>query len=231
MRFFQFLFALAAIVAATIGAETWLGKRTHRVKRAQMLAAAAEKLQLIPTAIGDWQMEASREFPRLVLETLENPTYVCRSYKNQRTGRSVELTLLVGPSGPLVAHRPEICIDGQGHRIVRGPELAEFGESHDLQQLFRTTFARLPAAGQFVIYYGWTRGRGCEAPEWPRLALGREPALYKLQVAANLEPFDDKRSDQDPGRQFLSEFLPVLDKIVSGPTEAPSRPASTSTLR
>jgi hypothetical protein len=212
MRFVKSLFVLAAFVAATISTELLVGHRAFRADKEQMLTVAAAQLEHVPRALGDWKMESESPLSRLALETLDCRGHVCRTYQNQKTGRTVSLVMLVGPSGPLVAHRPEVCMDGQGYRLVAGPMRVEFDQlGQASHELFQTTFAVGSAGRRVQVYYGWARGDRYEAPEYPRLTLGREPMLYKIQVSSIIDPRAEEV--RDAGQQFVDDFLPVISRL------------------
>ncbi len=216
MRFIKVLLVLAVVVAATIGNELFVAERALLAQREQKLKAAAALLQQLPTQIGDWRMESEAALPQQTLDVLECRGHLCRTYQNRTTGRTVNLVVLVGPSGPLVAHRPEICMDGQGYRLVAGPQRVNFQQDgQTTHELFQTTFEVGTGGRRVAVYYGWTRGNRYEAPEYPRLSLGREPVLHKLEVSSYVEP-DGRPDDQaDASRQFVGDLLRVMSPAGS----------------
>ena len=67
------------------------------------------------------------------------------------------------------------------------------------------------------VYYAWRKFAGpWEAPNRPRLALGGQPMLYKLQMAGDAPTrADDNSLESDAARRFLNDLLPVLDGILA----------------
>jgi hypothetical protein len=228
MRVVKLLFVLATVVAATICNELFVAQRAFHAQREQMLMAAAAQLDQVPKTVGDWQLEAEDRLSQLAIETLECRGHVSRTYQNQKTGRKVNLVMLVGPSGPLVAHRPEICMDGHGFRLVGGPMRVEFAQDGQPgHELFQTTFATGKADRQVQVYYGWARGDRYEAPEYPRLTLGREPILHKIQVSCSLDSKVSRDEGRDAAQQFVNDLLPVISSLSTSqvtPVSGQSQP-------
>jgi hypothetical protein len=230
IRLVKFFVALAVAVGATISCELCLSLRASHHLQEQVLADAEQRLEQIPSAIGDWQLQSQQALSREVIDMLQCRGHVLRSYLNQRTGRSIQLVVLIGPAGPLIVHRPEVCMDGQGDRIISGPERVEISQQGvGPHGLFRSTFSTKQSTGRrIVVYYGWSRGDRFEAPESPRLALGREPALCKIQVATNAESLSRTNQDQDAAQQFLKDFLPALNMLREKPDVVHSDTATDS---
>ncbi len=231
MRLLRLFLAVLSVAATTIGSEMLVGRRAFRAEQERMLADGVQRLEQVPREVGDWQMTSESQFSTRVVETLDCRGHFCRTYKNPK-GDSVNVVLLVGPPGPLVAHRPEVCMDGQGYQIVADKERVEFGTGQSpTDELFRSTFAVGNSGRQVVVYYGWARSGGFEAPDLPRLELGREPMLYKIQVSADANPSRRADGKGDAGREFVADFLPVLSGLRSSPAKQPSSEASADSLR
>ena len=64
------------------------------------------------------------------------------------------------------------------------------------------------------IYWSWRGGGEWRAPEWPRLELARYPFVYKLYVVSEASARAEVL-EQDPGVQFLKDFLPRLDDVLA----------------
>lgn len=184
-----------------------------------MLLAASEAVQQIPETFGHWKMVAAEPLPDTALTMLQCRAHQSRHYAHDETGEQVSFMLLVGPAGPLVAHTPDVCYGSSAFDIAESTEsevIRGTGSSAD-------TFNRILFRSKSVIgekqevYYGWRPPAGhWEAPQKPRLALGGEPLLYKIQVAAVIPDQADGADDAtksavSPNRRFLDDLLPVLD--------------------
>jgi len=178
--------------------------------------AAAARLADLPMAIGEWQGETLpfEEGPRGTVGCL------ARRYRNQVSGATVSVLLVCGRPGPVSVHTPDVCYSGAGYDptapptrytmprgSVAGP--AEFWTA-DLQEVGAAVPARLR------IYWGWSATGSWTAPDNPRLAFARFPALYKLYVLRD-GTGGSGRQDADPCTAFLPRLLAELDQCLFPP--------------
>jgi hypothetical protein len=116
-----------------------------------------------------------------------------------------------------VAHTPDVCYASSGLAIAdtAGPEVVRgTGEKAD-------TFHRATVLEKSVdqrrrtVYYAWRTFDGrWQAPNHPRLVLGGQPMLYKLQLVGETRALSDESSVIDPARRFLNDLLPALDQSL-----------------
>ena len=73
------------------------------------------------------------------------------------------------------------------------------------------------AAQNQLVYYAWRPYYGhWQAPTSPRMTLGGQPMLYKLQLAVNAPGIGVAAPAETNGVQrFLADSLPVLDGILT----------------
>ncbi len=182
------------------------------------MTAAANSVEDFPRQFGDWKQHGDDEkMPEEALRELQCAGYIDRHYVNQKQGTEVTVLLMVGASGPLVRHPPEICYGNQANKLVQDPRDVHVGTADAQHHTFR--FLRYTntsaAAGEFSVCYGWSADGTWEVPEYPRVRFGTAPLLYKIQVLTN------DAVPQDGGipvatSQFLNEFLPLLrDRLRS----------------
>jgi|SRR5262245_17000946 len=189
----------------------------HGDDRERLLHVAAGNLEGLPEAIGPWRMQASETLSDDVLRILDCRSYQSRFYISKETGEQVALILLAGSAGPLLAHTPDVCYASSGLAMTDpvGPEVVRgTGAQAD-------TFHRATVLGKSVdqkrsrVYYAWRTFDGrWQAPDHPRLVLGGQPMLYKLQVVGEAGALSDEASVIDPARRFLDDLLPVLDQSL-----------------
>ena len=154
-----------------------------------------------------------------VLQTLECSGYVSRRYVHQKTGNAVTIAIMVGPSGPIAVHTPEVCYSSRAYGIedprteVTFPPMASGGDSSQPQTLWKVTFRdNRTAIDQLRVYYAWATGKkGSTGTVWraaarPRYEFAGEPMLYKLQIAGLLSAGSSGEAG-DPCHQFLEALF------------------------
>ena len=115
---------------------------------------------------------------------------------------------MLGPSGPIAVHTPEVCFSSRDHKRIESRKETAVGESGD--ELWAMTFEANDLNANLIrVYYGWTPGNRWEASKNPRVSLASCPYLYKIQLATHL-PAGMNIEDNDPCKNFLEDFIPVL---------------------
>jgi hypothetical protein len=164
-------------------------------------------------------MEKSEPLSENVLQILGCRAHQSRTYVDDLTGEQVALTLLAGAAGPLVAHTPDVCYPSTDFDVAEpvGSEVLR-GTGARADTFDRATFrSRSVDARRQRVYYAWRKFDGpWQVPPNPRLALGGQPMLYKLQLAGDAPADPGVSSPSDPARRFLTDLLPVLDEMLNG---------------
>jgi hypothetical protein len=204
--------ALLGIAALTIGPPLYLDHRQDL--EAKLLVNAAERLSLVPAHFGPWSLREESSLGESVLRLLGCSDHICRTYVHNESGDTVAFVMLVGPSGPLAVHTPEICMTNREYENIKQSEPIAITSDERTHEFFATMFRAKTLEGpKLNVYYGWSRdGVHWEAPESPRTALGPLPMLYKLQVAcaAPAVPSDIPTA----GVSFLTSLVPFLTDAV-----------------
>jgi hypothetical protein len=201
------------VVGLTMASGVVQGRLAHRWGTPIDMSTIAEQLKSTPDEFGHWRLRSSDTMNKTVLETLQCKGYFVREYANRETGRSVNVALILGPSGPISVHTPEVCYSSQDFEIEEKRQAVTIGGDQDANDvLWAITFRSNDAirgAEMLRVYYGWSTGGAWSATREPRLAFAGQPYLYKLQLAARL-PAQADMAKEDVCRDFLSEFLPIL---------------------
>jgi len=209
------LLGFAAIAALTLCGGVIHGRLSGRWGPPLAMIAAGEKLAQLPAQFGPWKLAASHEFSEITKTELECTGYVDRTYVNQNTGERVDVMLVVGPTGAISVHTPEVCVGGRDYTIagerrqvtVETPDAA----SHRFWSVaFRS---RGLEASTLRICYGWTAGGPWMAPENPRFYFVGKQYLYKVQVSAQ-GPLQAASTQRDAGQQFLRDFIPAAQMCL-----------------
>jgi len=247
MKISSTILAATCLIVLTVLSGVIHGRLTNRFGVSAKAQAAAGLLQQVPERVGDWQCDNSGEMSETTVQMLRCEDYFARRYVNQRTGEVVEVSVILGPPGPIAEHTPEICISGRAYRLL-GPRrkvtigAGSAGVAADAQghaspdELWVVDFRRnSPPADVLRVYYGWSTGRQWSAPppgfvwDWKalrfrgaRAVFSAEPYLYKIQASTAMLEIPDTAAEEpgeDAVRQFLEDFLPVLRSYLVHPDQ------------
>lgn len=201
---------VVGILLATLLAGIVHGRLSRRWGAPADVAAIAAKLDAVPERIGPWQMESAGELEDEVRNILRCEGSMKRRYVNVDTGASVVVAVLLGPSGPIAVHTPEICYSSREYVIDSEKQVVPLKTPDDQgDQFWAITFRGRTAAEEHLrVYYGWSTGEAWSAPESSRFAFSGQPWLYKIQVAGSIPGVG--ASAADPCRDFLEAFVPAI---------------------
>jgi Protein of unknown function (DUF3485) len=179
-------------------------------------AASAARLAEVPSTFGDWA-GVDLEVDARMLERAEAVGFLSRRYVH-RNGAEVSVFMICGRPGPVSVHTPDICYGGLGFHVVESQHpyhvnpAGETPAADFIWANFEKPEAVMPQ--RLRIYWTWKAGRGWQAPSDPRLTFGGAPALYKLYITCRPAP-GSEQSEQDPCRDFMRDFLPQVEKVLS----------------
>lgn len=203
---------MAALILLTAVPAVVHGVWSRRWDNTQELAVSAQKLEDLPRQFGNWKAQGDDEaMPEEAIRELQCAGYFNRRYVNQKLGRDVTVMLMVGPSGPLIRHPPEICYGNRANKLLQDPTDIGITTSDSRRHTFRLLRYKNPSSvsGEFSVCYGWSDDGTWSVPSSPRVRFGGAPLLYKIQVlTADAAPADDKLPAATA--EFLAEFLPLF---------------------
>lgn len=185
------------------------GRLTNRWGMSQALTSSGTDLQKqMPNTIGDWDYQEDLPLSQAVQDVLQCVSHLNHVFVNRNSGENIGATLIIGPSGPLTVHTPEICLSTGGYvQVGRSQQVEIKHEERVLGTFYRANFrSQTPNLPSLEIFWGWHDGKGWSAPDNPRLTFGGAPALYKLQVTAQLWP-NVAEGDEGSVAQFLRTYL------------------------
>ena len=199
-----FLVALAMLLAS--------GVLYHLLaKDSDQLDPAAERIALVPLAIGDWQGHD---------ETVDHESfaqagakgYWMRSYVNSRTGESILVILMCGRAGKMSVHTPEVCYRGAGYELHDQPAACAIKSDASFWTAHFTKKASPPM--HLRLYWAWNAHDSWQASSSPRWQFRGAPFLYKLYVSRDISRQPGVAPGSDVTEHFMREFLPVLDRTL-----------------
>ncbi len=184
------------------------GVLTDRWNISDDSAVLAGRFDAFPENVGDWKLASKDELTPEVVKMLECDGYLSRSYVNDNTGESVKVAVILGPSGPISVHTPEICYSSREYSIEQTRESSEIiGSDGTADQMWRLKLrANDLHAHRLAVYYGWTTDGTWQASDNPRFSFANEPYLVKVQVAGRVSQAEDDSTSSDPCSRFLKVF-------------------------
>ena len=204
----KFGLMIAIGLAVTIATGVVCGHFSQRWGPVPDLLAAGDQLKAMPKQIGSWQLVEDNAMDESIVRMLACSGYVNRKYVDRKSGEDVTVSIVVGPSGPISVHTPEICYSSRDFTPERDPQRVELTDAENRQHTLWSSKFRSNGAvgGNLLVYYAWLPDDIWTAADSPRFAFAGRPMLFKLQVAASIPPGEPNES-RDPVRRFLQDLL------------------------
>jgi hypothetical protein len=213
----QLYAGMVIVVAILLAITVYVGVKTARWSNFSGLDEARKKLKELPLTIGDWTAAAEEKLAEKDVNDLQiQDGYISRLYKNSKTRSEVYMTMMVGKTGIIVVHSPEICFGGRDYKKDEKGRLSipfsilDFaGKANDENSLWKVKFINNSArGGTIAFYYGVNIGNGWVADENPRVKFSGFRYAYKIQVQAAEDGQDDT------AKAFLADCLPTIREYV-----------------
>ncbi|MDR2169077.1 MAG: EpsI family protein [Planctomycetaceae bacterium] len=214
---FQFFVGITIAIMILFAVTVYVGVKTARWSNFSGLDEARKRLRELPLTIGDWSSKVDYELSEQDVKYLQiQDGYISRRYKNSKTQAEVYITIMVGKTGVVVVHSPEICFGGRDYKkdekgrvSVKFPILNFASKATDENMLWKVKFINNSArGGTIAFYYGVSVGNGWVADEKPRSRFGGFRYAYKIQVQANEDGQDDI------AKSFLTDCLPTISNYI-----------------
>jgi hypothetical protein len=220
MKCSYILLGVVLAFALTILSGVLQGRMRNRWGPSPDTVHAADRLAEVPLQFGDWRLLSPGKLDEEAARELECVGYFIRNYKNQVTGDLVNITVLLGPPGPISVHTPEVCFGSRDYKIMgQREEVAIHGADGKDDQFWRLSYKdnNNLRGSMLRVYYAWSAGTRWSASGDPRFKYAGQPYLYKIQLSSPLPVEADLQVD-DPCKKFLEEFLPVARKCMIEPS-------------
>jgi hypothetical protein len=221
------IFGVTLVALATVATGVVTGTLGNRWQRPHDLSAVAKSLDKLAATpqVGPWRLkETSHLGPEI------------GKYVNEQTGDTVDMVVLVGETGPLSTHSPEVCYSSREYQVVSEPESQKIESAAGPAEFLSMTLSSDGLDGSLLrVWYAWHNGTQWRAPRNARIALRAEPFLYKIQIATYLTGLEDGRqagsrpADEKVGtaakqaevcRTFLVDIMPLLNgALVQSPKQ------------
>ncbi|MBX9789743.1 MAG: EpsI family protein [Pirellulales bacterium] len=227
------LLGVTLIALTTVATGVVTGTLGNRWQRPHDLGAAAKSLDLIAktSEVGPWKLKDSSRLSPEIVKLLHTSGDVSCKYQNDQTGDIVELVVLVGETGPLSTHSPEVCYSSRDYQVVSEPTSQQVEARGVPANFLSMTLSSDGFDGSLLrVWYAWHNGQQWFAPRNARISLRAEPFLYKIQISTYLTGLEDERRpstqkaatntadeavrQREVCRTFLMDFLPLLNRAL-----------------
>lgn len=203
------LLAVALIAILTVPPALLQGRYVHRWQTPEAQVDAATHLEELPREFGRWRaVEDGEPLSAEVCQELGLSGNIKRTYVDVDSGTQIDLLLMVGASGKLVRHPPNICYGNRANQQVGVMETISTTGVEPASSLSLIEYRRdAEAAGtRFLVAYGFSTGEEWSSPKWPRMEFGGEPMLYKMQLLTPVAG-DNRQAALDEQVAFLNQFV------------------------
>jgi hypothetical protein len=210
LRFLPWIVAFFLVV----GAGVVQGLHTDRWSVSRDLEISAAKLEGLPLVLGNWEgidepMNAAEK------DLAELVGYKRRKYVNKVNGASAAVLIMCGRPGPIAVHTPDVCMNGDGYRVLDEEIDTPVRELPAMQ--FKTArFIRedAVASNPVRIYWAWTTDGNWSTPKDPRWRFASAPALFKIYVSWE-QAGKEKPKQDDPHHDLFLLLLKDLQGRLS----------------
>lgn len=216
------LAVVAVVLAASGGTRLW---QEHRLQQTLERGRVSPfPLADLPMTIDAWKGRNATMDP-LIVRGSGSTDIVTRRYVNQKTGVSLDVVILFGPTSDMFIHTPELCYPAAGYDVLSGaverPIAVDGMGTIPFRSLAFTKGEGGLADTQEVYYSLWYDGRWTTQSTSPK-ASQRIPGMYKVQIARRIS--DRERRDLDnPCEPFLGVLVGEIEARM-----ARGRPLSTA---
>lgn len=187
---------------------------TTSVADQELLTKAAKRVRLIPALIGDWDsVDGKIDAREISVAGIHG--WIRREYRNQRTGYSINLTILCGQAGPMCVHPPTACFEGVGYSLSSGPSVVSVAGMDGANAALNRAAFSAPGKGiddLIRVHWGWSTNGDWDAPANPRLTYRGCPALYKIYV---VDRMNSRGPDLSQSENFLYDAMSVIRETLS----------------
>jgi hypothetical protein len=211
--------AALCLALATLFAGWLHGQATNRWGAPPDIQAIANKLERVHDKdVGNWRLQREEELDPSVRQMLQCEGKLLRVYQHRETGDVISVVVLLGPSGPIAVHTPEICYSSRDYSIGQRRKSIDLKDVADRQHSLwdLELKPRRSESPALRVLYAWSPGDAWQATASPRFAFAGAPYLYKLQIAGPTIS-NSTDSEFDPCQDFLQSFLAALSSHLTAP--------------
>ncbi len=216
-------FAVAALVM-TIVTGFAAGARANRWGAVASLSALADRLEQLPTPLPGWTLLADRKVAPDAMRMLQCRGNFVRTYHSTQGGAQVTVAALLGSSGPLTLHNPDVCYSTKGFRVLQAPTQERLMVGGRELVVWATVLQNPEdPTNTLKVVWVWNDGSGWRAADHPRFQYAGATHLLKIQVVYELR--STSFAEHSAIEEFLGQFLPRLERqLALAERTEPSQP-------
>ncbi|MEO1527419.1 MAG: hypothetical protein AAFX06_18470 [Planctomycetota bacterium] len=167
-------------VGATLLGASYEGRLSHRWSSEHQTKRLTAAIKTLPESLNGWEKVSSQPVNATAQSVLHCFASDVSRFRHQETGRQIEAAVLVGPSGPISVHTPDICYSSREYKSLG--QRVRVGGGAD--QYWAIDFQGRGIAGGYLrSIYAWSDSERWEAPDSSRLRYAGKPFLVKVQFA------------------------------------------------
>jgi len=202
------------VIAITIGAAVLQGQKSYRWGTNRELVLLGEALQEFPAEVGDWSQIDEVDLSYDAQRQLGCFASFVRFYQHNQTGETIQLALLLGPTGPTSVHTPDICYNSVEYKVHENRARITL-ETDDFTDSFWSIYfqSKDVDGGYLRSVYGWSGDGNWQSPDSSRFAFAGKPYLFKLQIASSGDSSTAIEND-DSIERFLDQFTSIFRKRI-----------------
>lgn len=182
--------------------------------------AVASAFEQLSVDIDGWTEGESRGISDRTRKAAGAEGYFSRSYTHDKTGATVNVTILCGRPGPISLHTPDVCFVNAGMQQLAGETRTVISrdgkslqESEVPAEFWNADFRPPPSnpGPPIRAFWAWSPdGQSWSTPDDPRMTYSREPYLYRFYFTAASDLFLAAAEDEqfeNPVQAFMPAFL------------------------
>lgn len=226
----------AVAILAIVSGALYQGKISERWTVHPELDLFAERLEHVPLHVGDWSGEEGEKMDATIRKAAGAIGDKSRKYRNDKTGQEVQVFLICGRLTDVIQHTPDRCYPAAGFESLGDIKSETVPLGKEKTATFSNQrYQKKLASGSDILDVYWAfasngKWNFWQSPENPRADLAGAPAVYKLYVVNSMpQPKDGVAPPPSASIEFLTAFLPVLDKILLANDDATTETASAVT--
>ncbi|MCL2349808.1 MAG: EpsI family protein [Planctomycetaceae bacterium] len=214
----RILFGLIIVVGLTLA--TSFSMSRYQADLDAKIAKYTDLVKQIPEKFGDWVRVRTEKVPDYAAIELKIKDSEYWLYENTKTKARVNVSILVGPTGRLGVHTPEICLAGDNlvpreDRVAATFKTLLPGGQEVNNEFWRVAFNEVNQPGiKRLFYYAMGTGNVWYAANDPRYDFAKYPFMLKMQAESVM--LDSEKEGEDVVHEFLTAFLPEVANVFSG---------------